>query len=193
MQPTKGVGSVKGVIFDLLRTIVETDHGEDAWDDAIDRAGVDGVYTAVGKYPDDEFTTLLNHVPSGQAASTADLLRWFGRRAMPELAIAYPMFFRGHESLATFLPTLNDVIHAEVRKLYPDAEVPDFRMTGDGEQTLLVEYRSPRRLCALAEGFIVGAADHFDEHVVVEQPTCMLRGDEHCALVCRIAVAAPYG
>lgn len=184
---------MKGLIFDLLRTIVEADHGEDAWDDAIDRAGVDGVYTAVGKYPDVEFTTLLDHVPFEHAAATDDPLRWFGRRAMPELARAYPMFFRGHDSLATFLPTLNDVIHAEVRKLYPDADVPDFRMSGDVEQMLVLEYRSPRRLCALAEGFILGAADHFDEQVAVGQPDCMLRGDEHCTLECRIAVTAPHG
>jgi predicted hydrocarbon binding protein len=41
-------------------------------------------------------------------------------------------------------------------------------------------YRSPRRLCALAEGFIEAAATHFGEAAVIEQPTCMRRGDAEC-------------
>jgi predicted hydrocarbon binding protein len=45
-------------------------------------------------------------------------------------------------------------------------------------------YQSTRRLCALAEGFILGAADHYGETVAIEQPRCMHRGDERCALVC---------
>jgi len=41
-------------------------------------------------------------------------------------------------------------------------------------------YTSPRRLCALAEGLIAGAAGHFSERVAVAQPECMRRGDARC-------------
>jgi predicted hydrocarbon binding protein len=36
----------------------------------------------------------------------------------------------------------------------------------------------------LAEGFIEGAADHFDERVEVSQASCMLDGAPTCQIVC---------
>lgn len=45
-----------------------------------------------------------------------------------------------------------------------------------------MDYESPRKLCAFAEGLVQGAADHFEETVVIEQPLCMNRGDAHCRL-----------
>jgi predicted hydrocarbon binding protein len=45
---------------------------------------------------------------------------------------------------------------------------------------LMMGYNSPRRLCALAEGFIEGAADHFHETAQAEHVECMHRGDPKC-------------
>jgi predicted hydrocarbon binding protein len=49
------------------------------------------------------------------------------------------------------------------------------------DDALILGYRSARRLCALAEGFIEAAAEHYGERAVVEQTTCMQRGDARCA------------
>ena len=54
----------------------------------------------------------------------------------------------------------------------------------------LRRYRSARRLCALAEGFVTGTADYFGEQVLIQQPRCMLHGEERCALVCTFSAAA---
>ena len=78
--------------------------------------------------------------------------------------------------------TLNSIIHAEVRKLYPGAEVPEFEFSTPADGALIMTYGSRRRLCALAEGFIQGTADHFGQTVVIAQPQCMNRGDEKCVL-----------
>ena len=40
-------------------------------------------------------------------------------------------------------------------------------------------------LCQLAEGFILGASDHFGEAVEVDQPACVFHGDAACVLRCR--------
>jgi hypothetical protein len=160
------------------------EHGEDAWDDTLERAALDGAYTAVGSYPDSEFLKLLAALPAGAERSPGTQLRWFGARAFPLLAERYPVFFAGHDSTQPFLLTLNDIIHPEVRKLYPDADVPVFDFSREGEATLVVGYRSGRRLCFLAEGFIEGASAHFGQHVSIEQRTCMHLGDERCDLVC---------
>jgi hypothetical protein len=176
--------AIKGIIFSLLEEVVVSEHGADAWDDTLERAALDGAYTAVGSYPDSEFVRLLESLPDASERPAATQLRWFGAKAIPLLARTYPMFFAGYRSTQPFLLTLNDIIHPEVRKLYPDADVPVFDFSHEGEGTLVVGYRSGRHLCFLAEGFIDGAAAHFGEQVAITQRRCMHRGDERCDLVC---------
>jgi len=179
---------LKGVIFNLLEAVATERWGEDAWDDILEAAGVEGAYTAIGNYADEEFQVLLLKLPTDEPVDTR--LRWFGRSAMPLLAQRYPEFFVEYPNTYHFLLTINDVIHREVRKLYPDADVPvfDLEPSGDlaegGVRRVIMGYRSARRLCRLAEGFILGAADHFGEEVHVSQRECMLLGADRCGLVC---------
>ena len=181
---------VKGIIFNLLEGVVVDDRGEDAWDELLERAGVDGAYTSVGSYDDLELIALLHEIDVADAHEGPATMRWFGRKAMPLLACRYPGFFAGHASTVDFLYTLNDIIHAEVRKLYADADVPTFDFSdywydpATATTGLTLGYHSARKFCALAEGFIEGAAEQFNEAAVIEQPGCMLRGDDRCVLVC---------
>jgi hypothetical protein len=115
----------------------------------------------------------------------AEVLRWFGREAIPLLAKHYPAFFTEHHTTRSFVLSVNSIIHPEVRKLYAGAHCPFFRFDEPGDGTLLMGYDSPRRLCALAEGFIEGAGDHFGEIVSVEHVSCMHNGDPKCLLSIR--------
>jgi hypothetical protein len=180
---------MKGIIFNLLEEVVSTQFGEDAWDAILESAGVEGAFTSLGNYPDDEFAKLIGALSERTGKNYRDALKWYGHLAMPHLSHRYPELFSPYDGTRSFLLSLNDVIHAEVRKLYPGAEVPVFEF---GTQTgaaahdpLIIHYRSRRRLCQLAEGFIAGAADHFREQVLVTQPSCMLDGAAACQLVCR--------
>ena len=180
---------MKGIIFNLLEEVVATHLDERTWDGILDSTGAKGAYTSLGNYPDEEFVRLLGALSQQSGKSDRETLKWFGQLSMPFLAQRYPEFFSPHTGMRSFLLSLNDVIHAEVRKLYPGAEVPNFEFetpTGAAAQdTLIIHYRSKRRLCQLAEGFIAGAADHFGEKITVTQPRCMLEGANACALVCR--------
>jgi hypothetical protein len=181
---------MKGIVFNLLEEVVATHVGESVWDEMLEKAGVDGAYTSLGNYSDEEFVRLLEALSEHRASPPRDTLRWFGHQSMPFLAERYPEFFAPHASLRPFLLSLNDVIHAEVRKLYPGAEVPVFgfelpQAAGSGE-SVVIHYRSKRKLCPLAEGFIAGAADHFRQSVSISQQSCMMEGADECVLVCDI-------
>ena len=180
---------MKGIIFNLLEEVVSNHVSDDAWDDILLSAGAEGAYTSLGNYPDEEFAGLLGALAKKSGKTDRDVLKWFGHLSMPYLAQRYPEFFATHLGLRSFLLSLNDVIHAEVRKLYPGAEVPVFEFEtpagATAHDTLIIHYRSKRRLCQLAEGFIAGAADHFKEPVNVAQSSCMLDGAAECAIVCR--------
>ncbi len=187
---------MKGVVFSLLEQIVVRDHGEDTWDDLLDEAGLDGVFTSVGSYPDEQMMRLVAAAASSLDMSPDAVLRWFGRNAMPVFATEYPQLFERHDSTRPFLLTLNDIIHPEVRKLYPGAEVPEFDFDASTADLVCMRYRSSRGLCAFGEGLILGAADHFGEQVSVEQPRCVHRGDDDCLYEIRLSAddrASPAG
>jgi hypothetical protein len=178
---------MKGIVFNLLADLVRRDFGDDAWDDLLDAAKASGAYTSLGSYEDEEMTRLVDAAADALGKTPGDILRWYGRGAMPMLAAKYPHFFEAPGSTRPFLLTLNHIIHPEVRKLYPGANVPEFDFPEAAPGTLTMEYRSARRLCALAEGFIAGAADHFGEEVTITQPECMHRGDERCVFALTFA------
>jgi hypothetical protein len=173
---------VKGIIFNLVQEVVEEAHGETAWDSMLDAAGLDGSYTSLGSYGDAELVALVGAAAGLLQLPADDILRWIGERAMPLLAERFPAFFADHAGAQPFLLTLNGIIHPEVRKLYPGAIAPDFDFEAPSPDVLLIGYRSQRRLCVLAEGFIIGAAAHFSQRVSLDQPSCMLRGDDRCVI-----------
>lgn len=171
---------MKGVIFNLLEEIIRREHGEAAWDGLLETARLDGAYTSLGSYPDEHLTALVKAASAALKQPPEAIVRWFGRRALPLLAQRYPRFFEGHRSTLPFLLTLNDVIHTEVRKVYPGAEVPVFTFDVSTADRLVMGYQSSRGLCALAHGFIEAAAMHYGESLVVEQTECTHRGDPRC-------------
>jgi hypothetical protein len=172
---------MKGVVFNLLEQLVARDFGEDTWDTLLDTAGLDGVYTSLGSYPDEDLAKLVAAASDALGMPADDVVTWLGRNALPLFAERYPQLFAPHESTRRFVLTLNDIIHPEVRKLYPGADVPEFDF--DVRDDLLVMgYRSPRKLCSFAEGLLLGAADHYGEKLTIEQPLCMKRGDDRCML-----------
>jgi hypothetical protein len=173
---------MKGIVFNLLEQVVTDAYGEDAWEDLLDDAGVDGVYTSLGSYADEDLLRLVGAASEKLDKPPDDIVRWFGRSAIPHFAARYPQLFHPHSQTRPFVLTLNSIIHPEVRKLYPGATVPDFEFDSSSPDALVMAYSSPRQLCAFAEGLLQGAAEHFAEVAEIAQPECMKRGDDRCLL-----------
>lgn len=173
---------MKGIIFNLLEEVVTSELGPETWDNLLDAAGLDGAFTSLGSYPDEHLFKLVGAASAALNKPAPDIVRWFGTKAIPLLAAKYPAFFTRHQSARPFILTLNSIIHPEVRKLYPGADVPDFDFESPSPDLLVMGYRSKRRLCSLAEGLIQGAATHFGETVAIHHPRCMHRGDDACRL-----------
>jgi hypothetical protein len=153
---------MKGIVFNLLEEVVAHNYGEDTWDQILAAAGLNGAYTSLGSYPDEDMRELVAVAAQIVGRTPFELLRWFGTQAIPLLFDRYPGFF--------------------------GAQVPTFEFTEDPAGGLLMGYRSPRRLCALAQGFTEGAAAHYGETVVFEHRECMHRGDERC--LCHISFSS---
>ncbi len=176
---------MKGIVFNLLEEAVIQQFGEETWERLLDASKLDGVYTSIGSYPDEHLLRLVEAASAALNLPPNAVVRWFGVSALPLLARKYPTFFEKHQSTRPFLLTLNGIIHPEVRKLYPGADVPDFEFDISSPDVLVMVYRSKRRLCAFAEGLIEGAAVQFGETATIGHPQCLHRGDSACRLEIR--------
>jgi hypothetical protein len=173
---------MKGIVFTLLQEVVTEEHGESTWDALLDAANLDGAYTAVGTYADEDMSALVEAASTALGVPGDDVLVWFGRKCIPKFAGGYPQFFAGHDSAYSLALALNDVIHPEVRKLMPGAYVPEFEFKTPAPDELSISYTSKRRLCSFAEGLLLGSCDHFNESRTVTHVQCMKRGDANCVI-----------
>ncbi len=185
---------MKGIVFNLLNELVEEQFGMDVWDDLIEETAPhsDGIYTSVEIYPDEELLAYVAAIARHTGADEADVVRLFGRFMLGRFAEMHPEFFSGH-TLKSFLKSVHDVIHVEVRKLHPDVVLPEFTYEEPADDQLTMHYHSPRALCYLAEGLIDGAAKHFDTPVTIEHPVCMHQGADHCDLMLSFGQAGAPG
>lgn len=178
---------MKGIVFNLLNEMVEEEFGLAAWEQILDDAQSKGIFVATETYHDNELLSLVASAEKVSGISANELVRSFGAYMIPKFAQQYPGFFERHNDVKEFLLTVDQIIHVEVRKLYPDAGLPEFTYQDFNDRDLTMLYRSPRKLCTLAEGLIDGAAKHFDQTYTMQHDVCMHRGSDHCELNMRFA------
>jgi hypothetical protein len=172
---------VKGIIFNIIEDVVRTQYGEDRWDSILEDAGVRGAYTSLGTYPDSELAAIAGAAGAQMGITPEQVIRDVGVAGLAGFAARYPEFFTP-VNLRAFLLALNEIIHPEVRKLYPGAQVPMFTFVSLGPTTLDLAYSSRRAMCALAEGLIIRAGQWYGEPIELTQPECVHRGDAKCVL-----------
>jgi len=156
---------MKGVVFVELLAMAEDTFGEDAVDEVIEKASLPsgGAYTSVGNYPCGELMALVQGFSSFSGIPATELQRLFGHWMMNSFARHYPQFFAGLAGSLDMLEAIEDEIHVEVRKLYPDADLPTFDAKRHGPDSLDLTYRSPRPLADFCQGLIEACAEHFGE------------------------------
>jgi hypothetical protein len=158
---------MKGIIFTEFLAMVEEAHGLALKDQIIRAARLpnDGAYTAVGNYDFHELTSLVGRLSEVTGTPVPQLLVAFGNRIFQYFAENYGHFFASAKSSFEFLGHIEDYIHVEVRKLYPDAELPTFRYPSQDSRRLVMEYHSVRPLGLFAEGLIQATIRHYGEDV----------------------------
>jgi hypothetical protein len=161
---------MKGMVFTEFLEMVESKFSADMVDDIIDDAALPsgGAYTAVGTYDHAELVAMVIALSKRTDIAASTLVGVFGEHLFGRFHALYPVFFQGVTSALDFLEGIETVIHTEVRKLYPDAQLPQFDCTrsADGLQML---YSSPRHFGDLADGLIRGAIAHFGDQLEVKR------------------------
>jgi hypothetical protein len=161
----RGELKMLGVVFTEFLDMVDDKFGADMVDDIIDDAKLesDGAYTSVGTYDHNDMVSLVAALSKRSSISVDDLVITFGTHLFTRFVDRFPVFFTEVEEPFKFLESIDGYIHKEVRKLYPDAELPEFSSDRVDDKTMTLTYKSVRRFSNLAHGLIRGTMSHFDQ------------------------------
>ena len=160
---------MKGMVFTEFLEMVEDRFGLEDADAIIEASGSPngGSYTAVGNYDYTEMVHMVVALSERSGIAIEALLHAFGEHLFTVFNRKYGSFFEGVNSAFEFLASIEDTIHVEVRKLYPDAELPEFAYPERTDTRLVMDYKSTRPLAHFAHGLVDGCIKHFGDPVTV--------------------------
>ena len=172
---------MKGIVFTEFMELVEGRMGLEMLDRIITEARLpnDGAYTSVGTYDHAELVRLVQALSNASGIGVPQLIHMFGEHLFQRFSVSYEPLFADTHSAFDFLSRIDDVIHVEVRKLYPDAELPSLPCERPAADVLVMHYSSPRGFGDLAEGLIAGCIKHFDENIKVTRTDLPKEGPLH--------------
>lgn len=162
---------MKGVVFTEFLELVEEKFSPDMADNIIEASDLpsQGAYTSLGTYDHHEMLQLVTHLSNETNIAVPDLIHTFGEHLFTRFFAGFPQFFAGITHPFEFLKNLEGYIHVEVRKLYPDAELPKFAYESPTENCLVMIYSSNRPFGDLAAGLISGCIKHYDHLIDVQR------------------------
>lgn len=162
---------MKGLIFTEFLNMVEETFSPEIADQVISESSLStgGAYTTVGTYDHNELIRMVVRLSELTKIPIADLEIAYGKYLFKSFHKRYAPFIDSSKSAFDLLMSVNDYIHVEVRKLYPDAELPEFRYELKDPKHLILEYRSTRPFSDLAQGLILGSGEFYGEKLLVEK------------------------
>ncbi len=162
---------MKGVVFTEFLEMVEDRFGYEVVDHILSASDLksDGAYTAVGTYEHGEMVQLVTHLSEKTNTPVPVLLKEYGKYIFDYFLKKYEAFFSPHQSTFDFLDSIEDHIHVEVKKLYPEAELPKIDTSRPDDNTMVMIYNSRRKMSDFAEGLIEKSMDHYGEKMNIHK------------------------
>jgi PAS domain S-box-containing protein len=162
---------MKGLVFSEFIDMVEERFGPDLLERIISVSDLPsgGVYSSLGTYDFHELASLVDSLSQETGTPHGALIKAFGMHMFNRLVKLYPQFLDGETSTMAFVPKVENYIHHEVRKLYPDATLPSFSIEVSEPDRLVFVYQSARPLGDMAEGMLLGCVGHFAEDIELQR------------------------
>ena len=155
---------MNGIVFTEFLDLVEDKFGLEMVDKIIAQSKLEseGVYTAIGTYRFSEMLQLLQNLSTNTGISTDNLLLVYGEHFFSVLEDSYPGLLATYKDPIEMLASIENHIHIEVRKIYPDAELPTFIVVKKTENSLIMIYKSSRAMHHFGLGLMNKTFEHFN-------------------------------
>lgn len=162
---------MKGLVFSEFTNLVDEKFGPEMIEDLIDATepASGGAYTSVGIYDHQELINMVVELSARTGVETSELVRLFGHHLAKVFSTKFAEFFGEVSNTIDFLKQIDNHIHVEVAKLYPDAELPVFSFDDSDSQVFCLNYSSTRGLADLAQGLIEATSDFYQEKFHIER------------------------
>ena len=160
---------MKGIVFTEFLDLVEDKFGLEVLDKIITQSNLEsgGVYTSVGTYKFSEMLQLLQHLSAHTDISIDDLLLVYAEHFFGVLEESYPGLLATYKDPIEMLSSIENHIHVEVRKIYPDAELPTFEVLEKTENSLVMVYKSNRAMHHFGLGLMNKTFEHFNSTATI--------------------------
>jgi len=160
---------MKGIVFTEFLELVEDKFGLAVVDQIITAADLPsgGAYTAIGTYDFAEMLSLLSHLSNHTNVSIDDLLLTYGEHFFSVLVASYPQLIDKYTDPIELLSSIENHIHVEVRKIYPDAELPTFIVFEKAENSLIMVYKSSRAMSNFGLGLMNKTFAHYHTNATI--------------------------
>jgi len=159
-----------GLIHTELAAFVKFHRGEKFWQKVMQQAQLaDRLYLQVGSYPDEEIQAIVVAAAELMATSVDGVLEDFGFFLVPRLIERYQSYIDPQWKTLELLLKTEQTIHRVVRLKDKFAAPPRLKFSQTGENSLRLEYDSPRKMQAVARGMINGVADWYGEQVRIKE------------------------
>lgn len=154
---------MKGIVFTEFLDLVEDKFGIEMVDDIISNSTLasEGVYTSIGTYSFSEMLQLITNLSNKSGISIDDLLLIYGEHFFSVIERSYPGLLATYKDPIDMLSSIENHIHVEVRKIYPDAELPTFIVQEKKENSLIMVYKSNRAMHHFGLGLMNKTFQHF--------------------------------
>lgn len=160
---------MKGVVFTEFMDLVQDNFGMQVADSVVTKGCPfhQNGFTAVGTYDHEHLIKMVGHLSDEVEVGADDLVHAFGRHLFASFSRDNPQYVDGINSTFDLLLKVEHVIHVEVRKLNPEAELPQFRFPPAEEGCMNIEYISSRPFAGLCHGLIEASIEHFQEDLEI--------------------------
>jgi len=154
---------MKGIVFTEFLELVEEKFGMEMVDSIIEASELEseGVYTAIGTYNFSEMLSLLTNLSERTNISIDDLLLVYGEHFFGVIERSYMGLVDTYKDPIDMLSSIENHIHGEVRKIYPEAELPTFVVEEKSEDLLIMVYKSSRAMYYFGLGLMNRTFKHF--------------------------------
>ncbi|GAA3510272.1 nitric oxide sensor HnoX [Aquimarina addita] len=160
---------MKGIVFTEFLELVEDKFGLEVVDEIIEKSELPsgGAYTAVGTYDFSEMLSLLTHLSDHSKISIDALLLTYAEHFFKVLADSYPGLIDKYDDPIKLLSSIENHIHTEVQKIYPDAELPTFEVIDKTSTTLVMIYKSSRAMYNFGLGLMNKTFEHYKSSATI--------------------------
>lgn len=160
---------MKGILFTELIEMMEGLVGLELTNKIIEDAQLEnkGAFTAIGTYSHKDMNSLLESLGKHVKNPKEILLKSYGEYFFYRASQLYNEKIKMYNDTFSLLLQLHDFLELEIRKLYPQAQVPIVKTTQKSPECLEIFYSSKQNMSLLLEGAILGCIKYFQEQITI--------------------------